>query len=1017
MTEQYRLILDAYRKVLKGYTSSAMDFFSKPKYVTDRIAHAADIINVGAGKLAPYYNGSATDASSYEYVKTIASGIEMQTSTCHTTDHLSSSSTSDLSKLIIATTAKTMPYDGLLSASYNLTMDASSLLSRDIISSSRIRTLRTRAAVIVSMISGHHIDKVNASDIISTVSDSLISVHTALVDAQSNFASLQDMSANDLSNAIGSMTCFPTIPDAGDVSVMPRVPDTSLISCPLQDDVQVPSRPLLDFSISCGVEVQSEPAGFKDGNDVGYSTLGYVRNDTGHQMIPHVTSGTIVNVLDAIATIDSSVVLSPFGGKIESIYDDIIYYSDINDSVETKIDDYTDSIRDSYETLNYTSQFIKGHLADFVYPIMLANHGRIQMKGVNGVYGQYLKYKESYLTKMESFDDKLKSATPTDTAELANPDVIAGVLSIINDVNNGITSYARNFLNSTIDSQNNNVQITSDYNLFSYYISLLTMLNTSSISTGVIDTLYDTISKFSVRRYIAEKNTTESLIPIISGWINDITASTDAPVYIEGMQNAWNASSSLIDVSAYLHGVPHPDISDTDRDYTISSILTVYNILVNEDTVRRDNSAYIGADLKVITTDESTSLYKLLTSILDSIIVETTNVSDKTSIISKLAIIGPYGYDNLDGRLYRSYVIHGASCPVSHDPDLNPDTSRDFGYRYWLKYFGVVSAIGAADPLHWSTGLVLPTGPVMFPVIYIPIVPVRTDYGIIIIGVTLCGIWVCPFVMVANMSTSTRLLSEITLKPIKQEIRSLKSNISVSGINLKNAVIEPILRSLNEQISPITQSIADIRVKMSTARESGLKRGDVSYDDLLYDYDSKCESRYKLQQKYKSAYNYAVIDPCTNDDPDISRISAELKTDESMKDKLDSLTDKLDSTASTLPGSIYPNSVCFKGTAKRPIPLMSKATDGPSLISSREALAGIASDHSSIVMDDAGGFKYSSIAGRLNAIKTSIGTLLPIDPFPTYDKLAFDNLGFLNHSNKLTGFGSKIFGIPGQPPL
>ena len=74
----------------------------------------------------------------------------------------------------------------------------------------------------------------------------------------------------------------------------------------------------------------------------------------------------------------------------------------------------------------------------------------------------------------------------------------------------------------------------------------------------------------------------------------------------------------------------------------------------------------------------------------------------------------------------------------------------------------------------WSTGWIFPS-PILMPVIYIPIKAIKTKYGFIVIGISICGIWVFPWILFANYSAKHNTPYPDPTVAIKNEIKALKN--------------------------------------------------------------------------------------------------------------------------------------------------------------------------------------------------------------------------------------------------
>ena len=126
-------------------------------------------------------------------------------------------------------------------------------------------------------------------------------------------------------------------------------------------------------------------------------------------------------------------------------------------------------------------------------------------------------------------------------------------------------------------------------------------------------------------------------------------------------------------------------------------------------------------------------------------------------------------------------------------------------YKYWLRYCMIATLMNCVNPLYWATGLILPTGPLMLPIILIPIAFIKGKCSCLI-GLGICGIAVYPFMLYINMSSD--VMSYIIIINILIEMfYTLMDNIkTIEKDSIKN-MIDPMIKTLDEKIKALDNDI------------------------------------------------------------------------------------------------------------------------------------------------------------------------------------------------------------------
>lgn len=154
--------------------------------------------------------------------------------------------------------------------------------------------------------------------------------------------------------------------------------------------------------------------------------------------------------------------------------------------------------------------------------------------------------------------------------------------------------------------------------------------------------------------------------------------------------------------------------------------------------------------------------------------------------------------------------------PDDGDIDVtDPNTAaRMYDMKYWLKYCGIASVVGAMIPPFWSTGIPFP---ITLPIVYIPFAVVKGRVTLVA-GMGVCGMSILPMLMFVNTST----VNGVMLLPINDAIDAVVKQLKqVSNAKLINAktMFRGLLNSLNIEVNRCEAELEDIKYQMSEIRK------------------------------------------------------------------------------------------------------------------------------------------------------------------------------------------------------
>lgn len=137
-------------------------------------------------------------------------------------------------------------------------------------------------------------------------------------------------------------------------------------------------------------------------------------------------------------------------------------------------------------------------------------------------------------------------------------------------------------------------------------------------------------------------------------------------------------------------------------------------------------------------------------------------------------------------------------------------------YPYWLKYCTIATLVNCMLPMYWSTGVPPPTGPIMLPIIFIPIV-VIPGRVITVIGLGICGICPLPMIYFVNLGDVPGCIIPV-MNIMVDAIKALCGKMmSLSELSVKGLVADLLkandaaINNVNKQIEQIDKDIYNLK--------------------------------------------------------------------------------------------------------------------------------------------------------------------------------------------------------------
>jgi len=411
-------------------------------------------------------------------------------------------------------------------------------------------------------------------------------------------------------------------------------------------------------------------------------------------------------------------------------------------------------------------------------------------------------------------------------------------------------------------------------------------------------------------------------------------------------------------------------------------------------------------------------------------------------------------YSIIDWNGYQARLYSIADEPtcqwVESDPYLNPKSKYGFGdIQYWLKYCAFATLASCANPVTgWSTGWITPT-PIKFPVVYIPIKPIYTKYGFVVIGLSICGIYMFPWVLLVNLTTGyTTPFGDPTIL-IKKQIEGLKKTISEQLLNLKRKAIKPLLDKTKEEIEVMETEIKELKTEqkgyIGTKPQKliiDLNKIDMGIQEnpnYVNEYFDWMEKNKNISEKIASAQislwkketTAMVLQESYTYGTAIKGITGVTDKFEQMQvligkqiDKLVSMLSEIDNILAVLPIALAPETANFAITIKNPKPII-KIKDNLEDMIDATALNGVV-EKFRLKSEDLTSSKYlnklmfSVVNDKIyrKALSTARIKIIIQDAFPHYSSLSLSNIPWIMFLYKdFVTTGARTYGFPGNLPM
>jgi len=752
-----------------------------------------------------------------------------------------------------------------------------------------------------------------------------------------------------------------------------------------------------------------------------------------------VSVGSKITENTILGFIGGESVYSPVIGTVSLIENNKIFIEDISQPEENLLVTKSLNLKTLFETYYEDKELIKNFYIESSYPILLANSKkRSSKKNIEQIYNKAMNKLNSKKGIRNSFNKNIQDITKSDRVKKESEN--NNLISIKNDIDTAektLFSELKLLYNNSLNKAKRTQAKSYEYSLIDYYVNLLSLLqdikDPKTVFTNYIKIIHDIL----LNRLINDNYDTIKLKEKINDYVKEIEGIDDRKdnIYFQQIDNIWNNTKSYDSIKNFLTDKINKNkkIELSKVQLLVNRVLYLYKFY-REVSELTKKSQPTNVSIKSLTTSEAIlikgyfdTVWKSLDTIqtdIDKLIkeIELTIIPIQTSTIT---------INNEDYIYYKIKQDNVCEPTDNEDPYLSSKSKKGLNdIDYWLKYCSMATLIGVINPSSWSTGILAPM-PILLPVIYIPIKGLQVDWGVMCIGLTICGYFVMPFILSGNLTNRYTLpIGDIT-KPIKNEIKEIKKILNTDLRELKNNILQNYINNKKSEIDLISSQLKDAEFNYSldkainptTQLEKLNKMKKIAEDKEII--TTLRSSLYVKQKTYNSLIaiqngSSAEKENKELKDPKISFIDERQKNIDKQFTKLEQLVNKMQKILIVFPSALAPNSANFTPTLKNPKPKIEIA-DKLDETFNLDVLDKINSEFK-MSNEDYLSPNFSSKSAQykkyLSKISSSINFIIKNDPFPKYENIKLSNLSYIKFlSNNFVMKGSYTFGIPGQLPI
>ncbi len=865
-----------------------------------------------------------------------------------------------------------------------------------------------------------------------------------------------------------SQNCYPT-PAPGDVSIFSKPFNEQIISCPADiDDNLVPHIPIEEKMqvISCEV-VQDQDTSINEGSQPDIATKALFQNNSSTNLNILVKTGDTLSVRVPMAIYLGDQVYPSVNGIVELVEPNKIYVQNISDPDQTYLEEVINKLNDSYKEQNDTKFFISEFYLPSVYPVMLKYSPLIDgslsvaedlslFYKTGGVSKRWEGIMTDFKKQKKDWDKRNQKIAGSDKVKAkAEVEQMGDIQKELDDSEKILFKYLKADGQKGIDQSKVTKPDAKEFELIEFYFSLAAQLSSYFDKNNIATTFINKINEFLRDRYFTDKYSVAKIKNKINAYCKEISQGTffsADPSFYDILRKKWDESNAKIGErftagEDYLLDLQKKN-TKTDDEKTVlrNYILFLFNFSIEIDKLIEtkyspNKTKWSQTELEGNWIEQFfASLWKRYNALpgeIDALLKELDNIS-KTFSTYSIAVI--------NGEQHRLYSIADQSCesPDEEDPYLSPKSKKGYGdIKYWMRYCSFATLASVTNPAtSWSTGVPPPIGPISFPTVYIPIKAFETNWGFIVVGLTVTGIYPFPWALFVNWSTEHHVPLADPTTLMKREIEALKKDLTDQLTKFKNEILKEYLdkakaniKEVEAKISNLENQKRDLKVKKPKRDRTKDAKEDIPrYTNELYNWTTDMASlseqilaakkdKLVLEKKYKiikDAYDGSAI--AQNPDPKIQELQKTQDQIDKQFAKLDTLLSNMDKFLAPLPIATKPETANFAFTIKNPKPIIKISSDIDQNINSGplDKITEKFEPKNEDLMKSNYGPALAKTLNNFKAYKTALKiampTIIKADPFPKYENLKSTNLPWMSFLLKeWAPVGKSCYGFPGFP--
>lgn len=630
-------------------------------------------------------------------------------------------------------------------------------------------------------------------NILKIVISSLSAYVLASIIFNNNKKKVQDASYDDFKAFVDNNTCEGYQEHSEDIKVsentlkrdihtlMTDIDVAEGINCDIMDDFITPSKPFLrkveDFK--CESDTINEDIVFE--HKESYDLIDKAIFDDVE------FKGGVGDSITYLSNIGGFI--SPISGVVEKNNERKLYISDIEDE-DVEITDKIERLVNIHKSEEEIIELFNKCYFFSMYPYMLHNSAPTTINNpyapkIESIYSDGVKKYNKLISNFEKFiqntctKENIESGSNDDTLDA----IAESIITEKTKLNSEIKSLSDKCVKDSLSTRYEN----DDMNILSYYIKDLGV-RIVELDSVYAKELLSMVNEIISKRKLTDTYQSSDIYDDIKKMVKDVS---NKKINISQIMNIFNKNNSVEDVYNFLLEY----IEDNSTCKRISYMVYIYHNkeykqkLTQQEKITELNEEYLSIN----------NFWKRLNLILSDLQKERESINiffDKVGNVS-------YEYNIIEegGEKYRLYSrVCEDDCDKSYfdiDSDFSPKTKIDFSnINYWRKYFRMATLVGCA-PMYWSTGLIILGAPILLPVIYTPIKVLKTKWGIIVIGLGICGIAVSPLTFYVNFENkAVSLIPNIAINSLKSSLKLIKSDLR----NIKNKTKVSLIQSLESQL-------------------------------------------------------------------------------------------------------------------------------------------------------------------------------------------------------------------------